>query len=1178
MYRSVEADEEVVADGGEAALAVPRRDVGHAHVASGGCGGAVNHDCINVSHSIVKVFGFDAAKLSYGGAENMVLSHRPTKKILTFARNIPNHHHIMRKKILTTAAALASFALGALASVPAATSAPSSDDARLLRFPAISGDKIVFSYGGDLYSVPSAGGTAQRLTSHDGNEIFPRISPDGKTIAFTGQYDGNTEVYSMPIGGGVPTRLTYTSTNSRDDLGDRMGPNNIVITWTPDGKEILYRNRTGSGFDGKLWEVSPEGGMPERLPLPEGGFASFSPDGKRMAYNRVMREFRNWKYYRGGMADDIWIYDPEAKSVANITDNPAQDIIPMWIGNEIYFISDRDMTMNLFAYDTLTGQTRKVTDFTDYDIKFPSSDGHTIVFEKGGYIYRFDPATQQAAKVEIALGSDRPIARAERKAVERNITAFSPNPVATRLAITARGEVFDVPVKAGVTRLLTHTPGANDRDAVWSPDGNSIAYISDLSGETEIWVRPADSNGQARQLTSDNDTYIRQLDWTPDSKAIVYTDRRNRMVEVDPATGAKRTLLTCPESEIRSFAFSPDSRWIAYTRPDKNTFSVVYVLDRTSGKEYPITEKWYNSSSPIFSADGKYLFFNSDRDFSPTYGSLEWNHVYNNLGGLYLALLAADTPSPFIPVDGEAPKAKESKEDNAGAPAATVIDPDGIQGRILLVTDKAGRYSPIYADATGHVWYSAGYGSVSMYTLASREETEICRGRMAVDPTGKKAVVSSGRGLYVVNLPMSKVNLDKPVNLSDMVAIVDYQQEWPQIFDETWRAFRDGFYLENMHGVDWNAIREKYAQLLPYCATRYDLNYIIGEMIAELACGHAYVNPGEVRQIERVAMGLLGAELSRDAKTGAYRIDHIIPGAPFSESLRSPLAEPGIGVKEGDYIIAIDGIPTSSTDNIYTLLAGKGDVLTELTVSPSASGSSAHKVVVKPITDEEPLRHYNWVVGNIRRVEEATDGRVGYIYIPDMGPEGLNEFARYFYPQLDKEALIIDDRANGGGNVSPMIIERLLRKPYRLTMSRTSSQVGTIPDATHVGPKVLLINKYSASDGDLFPWSFKANNLGTVIGTRTWGGIIGISGPLPYMDGTDVRVPFFTNYDATTGQWIVENHGVDPDILIDNDPILEDAGHDQQLEKAIETALSQLKDRKPLPAVPAPRTFRDLGL
>ena len=428
----------------------------------------------------------------------------------------------------------------------------------------------------------------------------------------------------------------------------------------------------------------------------------------------------------------------------------------------------------------------------------------------------------------------------------------------------------------------------------------------------------------------------------------------------------------------------------------------------------------------------------------------------------------------------------------------------------------------------------------------------------------------------MADFPAAKANLKEAVDTRNMVAQVDYMEEWAQIYDEVWRAFRDGFYLENMHGLDWKAIKKKYEVLVPHAKTRLDLNYIIGEMISEVGCGHAYVNPGEVPALERIPMGLLGAELKRD-KSGFFRIEKILPGGVYSQTLRSPLAEPGVGVKEGDYIVAIDGIPTTSVKNIYQLLVGKANVLTELSINSTASATGARKVVVSPIANEYPLYHYNWVQENIRKVDEATNGKVGYIYIPDMSAEGLNEFARSFYPQLDKEALIIDDRANGGGNVSPMIIERLLRQAYRMTMYRGRESNGTIPDATHHGPKVLLVDKYSASDGDLFPWSFKANDLGTIIGTRTWGGIVGISGSLPYIDGTDVRVPFFTNYDAKTGEWIVENHGVDPDIVIDNNPIKEFAGEDEQLNKAIEVALEQIKSRKPLPKTPAPRTIKDLG-
>ena len=1057
------------------------------------------------------------------------------------------------------------------------------DEARLLRFPSTNGTDVVFTYAGDLYRAPLSGGEAQRLTSHVGYEIFPHYSPDGKSIAFTGQYDGNTEVYLISSDGGEPQRLTYTSTNSRDDLGDRMGPNNIVMTWSRDGKEVVYRNRIGDGFQGKLWMIGKEGGMSEALPLPEGGFCSYSPDGKKLAYNRVFREFRSWKYYRGGMADDIWIYDTEAKKVTNVTNNVAQDIFPMWIGDEIFFASDRDMTMNLFVYNTKTGKTEKVTNYTDYDVKFPSSDGNTIVYEHGGYLYRLDPRTRKSEQIHITLNGENVYARTEQKHVANNLTAISLSPNGKRLAVTARGEVFDVPVAKGVTRNITRTPGAHERDAEWSYDGKNIAYISDRTGETEIWLEPAEG-GEPVQLTKDNDTYIRQLAWSPDNKTILYTDRKNRIVVVDVASKTKKVLMQNPEAEFRDVAFSADSQWITYTKPASNDLSVVYIYNLTSGKEYPVTEKWYNSSEPTFSSDGKYLIFSSDRDFNPIYGRLEWNHVYTRMGGIYLVPLALSTPSPFLGEDASGADSKDNtttaasdkKKDDKKESTGMKVDTDNMYARIIKLPLDADNYYNFYSDGKA-IWYQSK-GDVHAFNLDTQKDEVVAENaRLAGNPTSDKSIIYLQKNKwYVSKLSTGKVALKDPVNLSDMVATIDYNQEWAQIFDEAWRAYRDGFYLENMHGVDWKAIKTKYQVLVPYAKTRFDLNYIINEMIGELACGHAYVNPGECKRAERIPMGLLGAELSRDG-SGYYRIDKIIPGAPYSKSLRSPLTEVGLNIHEGDYITAIDGVSTTTVDNIYKLLVGKANVLTELTINTQAA-KGGRKVVVTPTDNEYPLYHYNWVQKNLKRVEEATQGRVGYIYIPDMGPEGLNEFARYFYPQLDKEALIIDDRANGGGNVSPMIIERLLRKPYRMTMYRTSSKNGTIPDGTQYGPKVLLINKYSASDGDLFPWSFKANNLGTVIGTRTWGGIIGISGSLPYMDGTDIRVPFFTNYDAKTGQWIVENHGVDPDILIDNDPVKEQMGEDQQLEKAIEVALEQLKDRKPLPKTPAPRTFKDLGL
>ena len=1037
------------------------------------------------------------------------------------------------------------------------------EEARLLRFPATNGSDIVFSYAGDLYKVSVRGGEAKRLTSHAGYEMFPHFSPDGKTIAFTGQYDGNTEVYTIPADGGEPLRVTYTATNQRDDVGDRMGPNNIVTAWTADGAKIVYRNRIGSGFGGKLYTVAKEGGLSEVIPLPEGSFCSFSPDGKRLAYNRVMREFRTWKYYRGGMADDVWIYDAGKKTVENITNNRAQDIFPMWVGDEIYFLSDRDRTMNLFVYDTKTKTTSKVTDFTEYDIKFPSTNGQLIVFENAGYIYRFDPATKKAEKVNITLASDHLYARSEIKDGGRYMRGASLSPDGKRVVVTARGEIFNLPVEKGVTKNIVRTPGAHERSATWSPDGKHIAYISDATGETELYMQPAEG-GEAVQLTKNNDTYIRNFEWSPDSKSIVYTDRKNRINLLNVATKQVTEVLRDPKKEPYEVTFSPDSKWLAYTRMADNEYDIIYLYRIDDKKEFQVTDRWYDSGSPTFSTDGKYLVFTSMRDFNPTYGSKEWNHVYGYSNGVYLALLTKDTPSPFLTKDDgskaepkkveinvEEGKKKETDEKKKPEGVTVKVDADGLSDRIVKLPLPQGYHGNLYSDGQ-KVYYSRN-NSTYVYDLNKQKEETVAEGaRMWVEPGGKKAGFFKNKQLFVKDIPSGKIDLKDPVNFSDMKITIDYAKEWAQIFDEAWRAFRDGFYLENMHGVDWKAMKKKYGVLLPYVKNRQDLTYLIGEMIGELNCGHAYVNTGETNRPQRIKTGLLGAEISRD-KSGFFRLEKILPGESWSPALRSPLTEPGIEAQVGDFIVAIDGVPTNTVNDLYALLVGKADVPTELSINGKAQLNGARKVVIRPLEEEYSLYHYQWVKNNIEKVDKASGGKIGYIYIPDMGVDGLNEFAKYFYPQLDKEGLIIDDRANGGGNVSPMILERLAREPYRMTMRRGSTRNGTVPDAVLVGPKVCLINKYSASDGDLFPWGFRALKLGKLIGTRTWGGIVGITASLPFIDGTDVRVPFFTSYDMN-GNWMVENEGVEPDILIDNDPVKEWNGEDEQPNRATQEA------------------------
>jgi len=1076
------------------------------------------------------------------------------------------------------------------------------EEARLLRFPTTNGAEIVFSCAGDLYKAPISGGEAKRLTSHRGFELLPRFSPDGKTIAFTGQYDNNTEVYAIPSEGGEPLRLTYTSTFSKNGLGDSSGPSMMVIGWTADGKKVIYRKLIYEGFIGQLMLVPKEGGLSEPIPLPEGGFCSYSPDGKKLAYNRVMREFRNWKYYKGGMADDIWVYDDKKKTVENITNNDAQDIIPMWIGDEIYFASDRDRTMNIFVYHTRTKTTSKVTHFTDYDVKFPSSNGQWIVFENGGYIYKLDPVTKKTEKVVITLSSDPISARSEIKDGAKYVSAVSLSPDGKRLAVTARGEVFNLPAEQGVTKPITRTPGTHERAAAWSPDGKYITYISDATGETELYMQPAEG-GETIPLTKHNDTYILDFKWSPNSRSIVYTDRKNRVVCVELPDKTKTVVIQDSIGVPRGVTFSPDSKWLTYSRLASNGFSIICIYNIADQKEYPVTDRWYNSSSPAFSADGRYLLFSSSRDFNPIFGSKEWNHIYDRTdNGVYFALLQKDTPSPFIQKDDGAPRHSAPPPHRHSAPSSrtcfgtespiiheiagqarndgseeiagqarndgVIIDPDGLTDRIVKVPIITGLYSNFYSD--GQKVYYTRNGSTFVFDIEKNKEDIVAEGAtMWVESGSKKAGFLRGGQIFVTDIPATKANLDKPVNLSDMKITTDYPKEWAQIFDEAWRAFRDGFYLENMHGVDWIAMKAKYAVLLPYVKNRLDLNYVIGEMMGELNCGHANISTDETEHPRLIKTGLLGAEVSRD-KSGFFRIVHIYKGETWSKALRSPLMEPGIKANKGDFIVAIDGIPTHTVNDLYVLLVGKVDVPTELMLNHKPSLTGARKVVIRPLEEEYSLIHHQWVMRNIEKVDKMSAGKIGYVRLPEMDADGLNEFVRYFYPQLDKEGLIIDERANGGGNASPMILERLWREPYRMTMYRGSIRNRTVPDGVQVGPKVCLINKYTASDGDLFAWGFRALGIGKLIGTRTWGGVVGNTRSLPFIDGTNLRVPYFTSYDLQ-GKWIIENEGVAPDILIENDPVNEWNGIDEQLDRAIEEVMKELQNRKPLPKPPTPR-------
>ncbi|HNS12880.1 MAG TPA: PDZ domain-containing protein [Bacteroidia bacterium] len=1063
-----------------------------------------------------------------------------------------------------------------------------SAESRLLRFPAVSENSVVFSYAGDLYSVARSGGIARKITSDVGYEIFPRFSPDGSTIAFAGQYDGNSEVYSMPANGGIPHRLTYTATLSRDDISDRMGPNNIVMTWRDD-KSVVYRSRKKSfnDFKGQLFVASTGGGLSEELPFSVGGFCSYSPDKKRIAMNRVFREFRTWKYYKGGMADEVWIFDFDTKNWENISNNNAQDLFPMWYGDKIYYASDRDRTMNLFEYDLKTKQTKKITEFTEFDVKFPSLGNDAIAYENGGYIYLYDLKTGTNAKVPVTINDDMDNGRNSWVDASKFINTKDIGSDGNRLVFTARGDVWTVPVKSGISRNLSKSNASHERDAIWSPDGKSIAYISDANGETEIYTIKQEGLEPAKQITKNSDTYIYSPAWSPNSKMILWSDNKLRLTYVNVETGEQVLVDKNNVGEYSSYEFSPDSRWIAYSKPDDDRRYKIYLYNLADKKSYPVTDAWYESAGPNFSDDGKYLFFYSNRDFNPVYSATEWNHSYGDMSKVYFVTLAKSTANPLEPKNDEvkieevkapsddkgdnADKKKDNKKVDASGKAIT-IDIDGIQNRIVSLPIGAGSYYSVRCIGNS-VYYmfnssKSEKASLKLFDLKEKKETDLGNvDGFGLSADNKKMYVIKDKNNYVIDLPKSKPELTNPVDLSNMKVFIDKKTEWKQIFEESWRQMRDFFWDPTMSGVDWAGMKKKYEVLLPYVNHRNDLTYVIGEMIGELNTGHAYTGGGDKPSFNKISMGLLGAELTRHS-SGYYSITKILKGENWNNKNRSPLTEIGVDAKVGDFIVAVNGVSTKGMNDIYESLINTADKQVELSLNSKADETGARKVLVLPISSESSLYYYNWVQHNIKIVSDATNNEVGYLHIPNMGVEGLNEFSKHFYPQLKKKALIIDDRGNGGGNVSPMIIERLNREIAMVGIGRNRS-TNPNPDDMLLGPKIVMIDQYSASDGDIFPYRFKKYNMGKVIGQRSWGGVVGIRGSLPFVDGGYLNKPEFSRYDLEGKEWIMEGHGVDPDIVVVQDPYLEYMGTDLQLLRAIEEIKIDLKSQgKELPPMP----------
>jgi tricorn protease len=763
--------------------------------------------------------------------------------------------------------------------------------------------------------------------------------------------------------------------------------------------------------------------------------------------------------------------------------------------------------------------------------------------------------------------------------VSKNVTNYEISPDGKRALFGARGDVFTVPVKDGPTRNITSTPGTHERASKWSPDGKWISYISDATGEDEIYIRAQDGLAPAIQLTSGGDTYKYPMLWSPDSKKILWADKKLRLQYVDVESKDVTLVNQATAWEFSAAAWSPDSKWICYARPEEKQMTTLYLYSIASGIATPVTRGWYASTSPAFSSDGAYLFFASNRSLSPTYSWTEWNHAYTDMSRLYLLTLAKETVSPFAPKSDEVSVGdakKDAKDKNGKDDEKTVVvDLEGIQDRIASLPGKRARYWNIQS-AGGKVFYMRRRSgdqksSLMVYDFKKEEETHVGEfNGYEISADGKKMLVGVSRNSYgIIDLPSGKASVKDKLKLSDMKVMLDRRAEWNQIYAESWRQMRDFFFDPTMHGVDWKLLGDRYKGLVAHVNHRTDLTYILGELIGELNVGHTYVGGGDYPKPERIPLGLLGAKITRDEASGYYRISKILRGQNWSPRLRSPLTDIGVDVTEGEYIIAVDGTPTNTMTDLFTAFVGKAAKQVTLTVNDRPRESGSRTTVVVPTSNEQPLYYFNWVEDNIEKVTNATDGRVGYIHIPYMGVSGLNEFVKYYYPQIRKEALIIDVRGNGGGNVSPMIIERLRREAAMIGIARNAAP-SFDPGGTHVGPKVMLLDEFSASDGDIVAYRFKHYKLGPVIGKRSWGGVVGIRGSLPLLDGGTLSKPEFSRYDLEGKEWIMEGVGVEPDIYVENDPAKEFAGDDQQLTRGIEEILKLLEQNPPSLTPPPP--------
>lgn len=1068
----------------------------------------------------------------------------------------------------------------------AALSSASQEETLLLRQPTVSADRLAFVYAGDIWIVDREGGDATRLTVHEGIESEPMFSPDGEWIAFTGNYDGNTDVYVLSVRGGSPRRLTYHPDSDH------------VRGWSPDGERILFTSyRDTHHWYGRLYTVSREGGLPEAIPIPRAERGAYSPDATRIAYTPIRDPFRTWRQYRGGQTTPIWLFDLESHEVEEIPHENASDTFPIWIEDTVYFLSDRNHTMNLFAYDTRSKEVRQVTHHTDFDIKSASGGYGVIVYEQGARLHLFSPSDGRTRPLRISASPDLPSVRPHYKKVGESVRHFHVSPSGVRGVFEAHGDIFSVPSKKGDVRNLTRTPGIHERYPSWSPDGKWIAYLSDASGEYQLMLR--DQKGMEEPVVHSlgDPTFYYSPQWSPDSKKIAYTDKRLNLFYVDLEEAAPVLIDTDTyDHPWRSLdpVWSPDSRWIAYAKRLDNHFHALFLYDPEKHESHQITDGFSDATSACFSLDGKYLFFMASTNLGLNTGWLDMSSFERPAtNSIYLAVLDRELPSPFAPEsdeeeikdEGQEEDSDEDKKEDEGGETGTEengdsseegdeseedaeekkeavevkVDLENIDQRILALPLPSAEHHNLRAGADGKLFYRDKDSNLHRFDMKERKSEKFLEKvhDYCVTYDGKKLLYrGEGNTFGIVETGAKPKFGDGKLDLGKMELLVDPRAQWNQIFHEAWRIERDFFYAPNMHGADWPAMRERYSTFLDHVGHREDLNYLLSQMLGELVVGHAYVGGGDMARPETVPVGLLGADY--EIADGYYRITRIYTGENWNPDLRAPLTEPGIDVSEGDYLLAVNGQSLTADTNLYKLFEKTADRQTVLRINSQPTEEGARTATVVPVSQERGLRFRAWIEDNRRKVDEASGGRVAYVYMPNTSWWGYHFFNRDYFSHLDREAVIIDERFNGGGSIADYIID-MLDRPLLSYWATREGKPFQSPNASILGPKVMIINEYASSGGDALPLYFRRRGLGKLVGKRTWGGLVGVYDYPILMDGGGVSAPRMAIF-SPDGEWEVENEGVAPDIEVEMTPKLVIEGHDPQLEKAIEVVMKELEE------------------